>query len=101
LEIAARKLKMSKPIYLKAKFDPAHLLQAIENSLEHHHETSHGVTGLTFKGYTIVVHKRKGFCWQIECKFKTVERDGPRPRAQSPGKLRRSNDKENDNSHLG
>ena len=57
---------------LKGVIDPAHLLQAIENSLSHSDETDHGVTGLTFRNYTITVHKRKGLSWLIECKFKSV-----------------------------
>lgn len=52
--------------------DPAHLLQAIENSLQHSGETEHGVTGLTFKNYTITVRRKKNLCWSIECKFKPV-----------------------------
>ena len=55
---------------LKGKIDPQHLLQAIENSLEHSNETSHGVTGLSFSNYSVTVHKRKGLCWLLECKFK-------------------------------
>jgi hypothetical protein len=60
---------------LKDLIDPEHLLQAIQNSLEHGDETAHGITGLHFRNYTIVVHKRKGFCWLVECKFKRGERD--------------------------
>jgi hypothetical protein len=55
--------------------EPEHLVQAIANSLEHSDETTHGTTGLTFKGYTIIVHKRKGLSWYIECKFKRGERE--------------------------
>lgn len=62
----------NRPPTLKGVINPEHLLQAIENSLEHSNETTHGTTGLTFKGYTITVHKRKGFSWYIECKFKRV-----------------------------
>jgi hypothetical protein len=54
--------------------DPEHLLQAFKNSLEHSSDTSHGVTGLTFSNYTVTVHKRKGLCWHIKCKFKVLER---------------------------
>ncbi len=63
------------PVTLKGTIEPEHLLQAIENSLAHGHETAHGVTGLHFKDYTIIVHKRKGLAWYIECKFKRGERD--------------------------
>jgi hypothetical protein len=60
---------------LKDLIDPEHLLQAIANSLEHGKETAHGTTGLHFENYTILVHKRKGFCWYIELKFKRGERE--------------------------
>ncbi len=63
---------------LKDLIDPEHLLQAIDNSLLHSDETAHGVTGLTFRKYTITVRKRKDFSWYIECKFKPVERQNPR-----------------------
>lgn len=53
--------------------EPEHLLQAIDNSLEHSDGTAHGTTGLHFKKYSIIVHKRKGFCWTIECNFKGEE----------------------------
>ena len=55
--------------------EPEHLVQAIANSLEHSDETTHGTTGLTFKDYTIIVHKRKGLAWFIECKRKWRETD--------------------------
>jgi hypothetical protein len=42
----------------------------IENSLEHSDETAHGVTGLTFKRYTITVRKKAGLRWSVECRFK-------------------------------
>jgi hypothetical protein len=50
--------------------DPLHLLLALRNSLEHSDETAHGVTGLTFKNYTIKVRKKQDFCWIVDCKFK-------------------------------
>lgn len=59
----------------KDVIDPEHLLEAIDNSLEHGHETAHGITGLHFKNYTITVHKRKGLSWYIELKFKRGERE--------------------------
>lgn len=64
-----------KPSCLKERIDPAHLLQAIENSFEHDHETAHGVTGVAFERYTISVRKRQGLCWIIECKFKARDTD--------------------------
>jgi hypothetical protein len=63
------------PSTLKNLIDPEHLLQAIANSLDHTDETAHGITGLHFKNYMIIVHKRKGLSWYIECKFKRGERD--------------------------
>lgn len=60
---------------LMGKIDPQHLLQAIENSVEHSEDTSHGVTGLSFSHYTVTVHKRKGFCWLLELKFRTRDTD--------------------------
>jgi hypothetical protein len=51
--------------------DPEHLLRAIKNLLEHGDETSHGVTGITFKDYTIIVRKRKDLCWCIESQVQT------------------------------
>ena len=63
-------------VTLNGVIDPEHLLQAINNSLEHSDETAHGITGLHFKNYSIIVHKRKGFCWYIECKFKCGSTDG-------------------------
>jgi hypothetical protein len=62
--------KADKPLSLKERIDHAHLFQALENSLEHGRETPHGVTGLTFKDYTITVHRRKNFSWLIKVKFK-------------------------------
>ena len=64
-----------RPLILKSMIDPKHLLQAIENSVSHSDETTHGVTGLTFRNYTITVRKRKGLSWYIECKFKRGRRD--------------------------
>lgn len=55
---------------LKGIIDPEHLLRAIRNSLEHSDETAHGVTGLVFKFYTIIVRKRPRLCWTVECRFK-------------------------------
>jgi hypothetical protein len=55
---------------LKSMIDPEHLLQAIENSLEHGDETAHGVTGLAFERYTITVRKRAGLSWSVECRFR-------------------------------
>jgi hypothetical protein len=63
------------PSTLKDLIDPEHLLQAIQNSVEHGDETAHGITGLHFKNYTIIVRKRKGFSWYIELKFKRGERE--------------------------
>jgi hypothetical protein len=63
------------PLTLSKIIDPEHLLQAIQNSLEHCDETAHGITGLHFKNYTIIVHKRKGLSWLIELKFKRGERE--------------------------
>lgn len=65
----------NRPSVLNDVIDPEHLLQAIRNSLEHSGETAHGTTGLHFPGYTIVVHRKKGYCWQIELKFKRGERE--------------------------
>jgi len=62
--------KDDRPLTLKGMIKPEHLLQAIDNSLEHSDETDHGTTGLHFKKYSIIVHKRKGFSWTIECRFK-------------------------------
>jgi len=67
------------PSTLKGIIDPEHLLQAISNSLEHCDETAHGVTGLHFGRYTLTVRKLKGLSWQIQCKFKSSERQRPRP----------------------
>lgn len=60
---------------LKDRIDPAHLLQAIENSFEHSDATSHGCTGVTFPNYSIRVNKRTGLSWIIECKFKARDTD--------------------------
>jgi hypothetical protein len=57
----------------KNPINPKHLVKAILNSLEHCDETAHAVTGLHFPNYTIIVRKRREFCWYIECKFKPVE----------------------------
>jgi len=59
-----------RPSTLKGMIEPEHLLQAIQNALEHSEETAHGVTGLTFKRYTITVRLKKRLRWQIECRFK-------------------------------
>lgn len=55
---------------LKGIIEPEHLLQAIENVLEHSEEMDHGVTGLTFKRYTITVGKKPGLSWSVECRFR-------------------------------
>ena len=69
-----------KPVTLKDRIDPAHLLQAIKNSLDHSGDTAHGVTGLVFKRYTIIVRKKAGFCWSVECRFKREDNDlSPQP----------------------
>jgi hypothetical protein len=60
---------------LKWIIHPEHLLQAIENSLEHSDETAHWVTGLTFKRYTITVRKRAGLSWSVECRFRKEDTD--------------------------
>ena len=66
------------PLTLRVIIDPEHLVRAIQNSLEHSDETAHGITGLHFKDYSIIVHKRKGLCWLIECKrSKSVESRRP------------------------
>jgi hypothetical protein len=62
--------KLSK---LRGIIDPEHLLQAIRNSLEHSDETAHGVTGLVFKRYTIIVRKRPRLCWTVECRFSKAD----------------------------
>ncbi len=49
---------------------PEHLLQAIQNALEHSGETAHGMTGLAFKHYTIIVRKKAGLNWAVECRFR-------------------------------
>jgi Viral (Superfamily 1) RNA helicase len=60
---------------LKGIIHPEHLLQAIKNSLEHSDETAHGVTGLTFKRYTITVRKKAGLSWSVECRFRKEDTD--------------------------
>jgi hypothetical protein len=60
---------------LQGIIDSKHLLQAIENSLKHSGETSHGVTGLTFKRYTITVRKKAGYSWSVECRFRRGDTD--------------------------
>jgi hypothetical protein len=60
---------------LKNVIDPEHLLQAIENSLEHSDQTAHGVTGLRFKRYTITVRKKAGLSWSVECRIRKEETD--------------------------
>jgi hypothetical protein len=64
-----------KPATLKDLIAPEHLLQAIDNSLQHSCETSHGVTGLSFKRYTIIVHKKIGLKWFIECRSRGQDAD--------------------------
>jgi hypothetical protein len=67
------------PPTLNDTIDPKHLLQAIQNSMQHSDETAHAVTGLHFKDYSILVRKRKGLCWLIKCKrSKSVERQRSR-----------------------
>lgn len=68
-------MKDNDPSTPKQIIDPRHLLSAIENSIKHSDETTHGVTGLSFKDYRITVRKRKEFSWSIECKFKRGERN--------------------------
>ena len=63
------------PIALKGVIEPEHLLQAIQNALEHSDETAHGVTGLTFKRYTITVRKKAGLSWSVECRFRKKDID--------------------------
>ncbi len=77
-------MKDNDPSASKQIIDPQHLLRAIENSMNHSDETTHGVTGITFENYTITVRKRKEFSWSIECKFKPVEKHQGRhtPRAR-------------------
>jgi nucleoid DNA-binding protein len=69
------------PISLKGTIQPEHLLKAIENSVAHSDESAHGVTGLHFKNYSIIVHKRKGLCWYIECRLKAGGERDPRSQA--------------------
>jgi hypothetical protein len=57
------------PSTLKDMIDPEHLLRAIENSVANSSGTTHGVTGLRFENYTIIVRRKKGFSWLVECKF--------------------------------
>ena len=76
---------------LKNMIDPEHLLQAIKNSVEHCEENAHGVTGLTFKLYTIVVRKRPGLSWVVECKFKARDTDqGNQQEATARSRCQRS-----------
>jgi hypothetical protein len=63
------------PPTLKDVIEPEHLLQAIQNAVEHGDETAHGVTGLTFKRYTITVRKKAGLSWSVECRFRKEETD--------------------------
>ena len=63
------------PPTLKDVIEPEHLLQAIQNAVEHGDETAHGVTGLTFKRYTITVRKKAGLSWSVECRFRNEETD--------------------------
>jgi hypothetical protein len=61
--------------------DPAHVAQALTNSLEHASETAHQVTGLNFEKYTILVHPRANGSWLIEAKSRQAE-------IPSPGRIR-------------
>jgi hypothetical protein len=60
---------------LKGIIEPEHLLQAIQNALEHSDETAHGVPGLTFKRYIITVRKKTGLSWSVECRFRKEDTD--------------------------
>lgn len=76
------------PPALKAMIDPEHLLKAIENSVSHSSDTSHGTTGLHFERYSIIVRRKKGLCWLIECKPRPAEREAPGPKRREPRGLR-------------
>jgi hypothetical protein len=65
------------PLTLNGVIEPEHLLQAIQNSLEHSDETAHGVTGICFEKYTLTVRKLKGLNWHIQCKFRPSDRKIP------------------------
>jgi hypothetical protein len=66
-------IRDEKPATLKDLIAPEDFVQAIDNSLRHCGETAHGITGLQFRKYTIIVHKRKGLAWLVELKFKTED----------------------------
>jgi len=71
--------------------DPSHLLLALKNSMEHRSETTHGVTGLTFKHYSITVRKRHGPSWVVELRFKTKDPDqNHKQEANARSRCRRS-----------
>jgi hypothetical protein len=72
------------PLIMKELVEPEHLLRAIQNSFEHSDENAHGVTGLTFKQYTIIVRMKKWLCWQIECRLKAGGEMDTRSQATSP-----------------
>lgn len=76
----------------KQIIDPEHLLRAIENSMKRSDETSHGVTGISFKNYTITVRRRKALSWYIECKFKPVEKHQGRRTPRARRRLEHDND---------
>jgi hypothetical protein len=63
------------PMPLKGVIEAEHLLQAIQNALEHSDETADGVTGLSFKRYTITVRKKAGLSWSVECRLKQQDTD--------------------------
>jgi hypothetical protein len=88
------------PAAISRIIDPAHLLQEIENSLQHSGETEHGVTGLTFKCYTITVRRKKNLCWSIECKYKPmpIKTEQGRHNRRSRRRLEHDNDTKDDSS---
>jgi hypothetical protein len=65
-----QKNEATSPLPLDALIQANDLVRAIQNSFEHADETEHAVTGLHFKNYTIIVRKRVGFTWIVECKFR-------------------------------
>jgi hypothetical protein len=73
-----------KPLTLEGMISSEHLMRAIENSLRHSGETTHGTTGLHFRNYTIIVRKKKGLSWHIECRFRPGGERVPRSQAMSP-----------------
>lgn len=84
----------ARPLCAEHRIDPAHVAQALHNSLLHSNESAHGVTGLTFKHYTIVVRKKPGLCWVVECKFKARDLDqGNLHEATGRSRCRRSSKK--------